>query len=380
MQSMPQLRASSSGRGAQRGAAEGAPPPLRQQLRRGRAPLRVQASASAPNVLQRLGRVLREKAAGDLERFVQGTTKTRERLGLVEELLTFWSLEDYEATLEELEEVLITADFGPKTALKIVDGLRDQLKAGSIKTAAELRAALRAGVVSLLQPPASSGLSSELQLTGRPAVLLIAGVNGAGKTTTIGKLAYKLQKEGASVLLAPGDTFRAAAAEQLAEWAKRSGARMGSFREGGRPGGVLASAVNDAKQAKDIDVVICDTAGRLHTAYGLMEELAQCRKAIQNVAPGQPGETLLVLDGTTGLNMLNQAREFNDTVGLTGLILTKLDGTARGGAVVSVVDQLGLPVKFVGLGEGLDDLSPFDPQAFAAALFPDADGGAPPAS
>lgn len=165
-------------------------------------------------------------------------------------------------------------------------------------------------MVSLLQPPAGSGLSSELQLTGRPAVLLIAGVNGAGKTTTIGKLASKLTKEGASVLLAPGDTFRAAAAEQLAEWAKRAGARMGAFREGGRPGGVLAAACNDAKQSKDIDVVICDTAGRLHTAYGLMEELAQCRKAIGNVLPGQPAETLLVLDGTTGLNMLNQVGWF----------------------------------------------------------------------
>jgi fused signal recognition particle receptor len=176
----------------------------------------------------------------------------------------------------------------------------------SVKTADELRAALRAGVVKLLQPPPGSGLTSELNLPGRPAVVLIAGVNGAGKTTTIGKLAAKMTKEGASVLLAPGDTFRAAAAEQLAEWARRSGARMGAFREGGRPGGVIAAACNDAKQSKDIDVVIADTAGRLHTAYGLMEELAQCAKAVGNVLPGQPGETLLVLDGTTGLNMLNQ--------------------------------------------------------------------------
>ncbi|GBG00483.1 hypothetical protein Rsub_13302, partial [Raphidocelis subcapitata] len=241
-----------------------------------------------------------------------------------------------------------------------------------IKTADELRAALRAGVVALLAPPA--GLSAELQLSGRPAVILIAGVNGAGKTTTIGKLAARLGKAGASVLLAPGDTFRAAAAEQLAEWGRRAGARMGAFREGGRPGGVLAAAVNDARQSKDIDVVICDTAGRLHTAYSLMEELGQCRRSVANVAPGQPCETLLVLDGTTGLNMLPQAREFNESVPLTGLILTKLDGTARGGAVVSVVDQLGLPVKFVGLGEGVDDLQPFDADAFVDALFPSADG------
>ncbi|KAF8056862.1 hypothetical protein HT031_006206 [Scenedesmus sp. PABB004] len=338
---------------------------------RSRAPRCRAQQAEAPGMLAKLGRVLREKAAGDYERFFAGTSKTRERLGLVEELLTFWSLEDYEDTLEELEEALITADFGPKTALAIVDGLREQLKAGSVKTADDVRAALKAQIVALLDAATSAGgASSELQLSGAPAVLLIVGVNGAGKTTTIGKLAHRLSKEGARVLLAPGDTFRAAAAEQLSAWAARSGARMGAFKEGARPGGVLASACNDAKQAKDIDVVIADTAGRLHTAYALMEELTTARKAIANVLPGQPCETLLVLDGTTGLNMLNQAREFNDAVPLTGLILTKLDGTARGGAVVSVVDQLRLPVKFIGVGEAPEDLQPFDAATFAEALFP----------
>eukprot|EP00879_Flechtneria_rotunda_P010476 GHRR01010952.1.p1 GENE.GHRR01010952.1~~GHRR01010952.1.p1 ORF type:complete len:314 (+),score=93.94 GHRR01010952.1:233-1174(+) len=262
---------------------------------------RAQAEA-APGLLAKLGRVLKEKAAGDYDRFFKGTTKTRERLGLVEELLTFWSLEDYETTLEELEEALITADFGPKTALRIVDGLREGLKTGTIKTANDLRTAIKQQVIMLLEPAASStnSQSSELQLQGEPAVVLIVGVNGAGKTTTIGKLAYRLSKEGARVLLAPGDTFRAAAAEQLAAWAERSGARIGAFKEGGRPGGVLAAACNDAKQKKDVDVVICDTAGRLHTAYALMEELANCRKSINNVLPKQPCETLLVLDGTTG--------------------------------------------------------------------------------
>eukprot|EP00775_Hariotina_reticulata_P014342 gene14342-14438_t len=341
-----------------------------------------QATEASPGLLAKLGRVLREKAAGDYDRFFKGTSKTRERLGLVEELLTFWSLEDYEDTLEELEEALITADFGPKTALTIVDGLREGLKAGSIKTADDMRAAIKQQVMDLLEPAAkasSSGKASELQLQGEPAVLLIVGVNGAGKTTTIGKLAHRLSKEGARVLLAPGDTFRAAAAEQLAVWAKRAGAKIGTFKEGGRPGGVLAAACNDAKQQKDIDVVICDTAGRLHTAYALMEELANCKKSIGNVLPKQPCETLLVLDGTTGLNMLNQAREFNDTVPLTGLILTKLDGTARGGAVVSVVDQLKLPVKFIGVGETPEDLQPFDARTFVDALFPSA-GGTPGSS
>jgi fused signal recognition particle receptor len=357
-------------------------------------------STAQPTLLSRLGRVLREKAQGDYERFVKGTEKTRERLGLVEELLAFWSLEDYEEQLEELEEALIASDFGPSTALRIVDSLRDAVKAGQVRTPAELRGALKRRVVELLQgggrgggaaggagaagaaaaATSSPSINSELQLTGDPSdpqnpvsVILVVGVNGAGKTTTIGKLAARLVGEGARVTLAPGDTFRAAAKEQLDEWARRSGAQMSShFREGAKPGGVLAATVNDARQKRDADVVVCDTAGRLHTAYALMEELAACRKALQNAtASRQPDETLLVLDGTTGLNMLPQAREFNDAVPLTGLILTKLDGTARGGAVVSVVDALGVPVKFVGVGEGVADLQPFDPQTFVDALFPE---------
>jgi fused signal recognition particle receptor len=431
-------------------------------------PDQTQAAAAAPTLLSRLGRVLREKAQGDYERFVKGTEKTRERLGLVEELLAFWSLEDYEAQLEELEEALIASDFGPSTALRVVDALRDAVKAGTVRTPQELRGALKRRVVELLQGRGREGkagagaagggsasgsasasgsggdgaaassssspppLSSELRLTGDASdprnpvsVILIVGVNGAGKTTTVGKLAARLASEGARVTLAPGDTFRAAAKEQLDEWCQRAGAKMSPhFREGAKPGGVLAATINDARQRRDADVVLCDTAGRLHTAYALMEELAACRKAIQGACAAgagasgaesggaaaaaagggaggggggaaggggggksgggksgqqqqqspqqQPDETLLVLDGTTGLNMLPQAREFNDAVPLTGLILTKLDGTARGGAVVSVVDALGLPVKFVGVGEGVADLQPFDAQTFVDALFPEA--------
>ncbi|EFJ51325.1 hypothetical protein VOLCADRAFT_79814 [Volvox carteri f. nagariensis] len=321
-------------------------------------------------LLQRLGRVIKEKAAGDFDRFFKGTSKTRERLGLVDELLALWSLEDYEESLEELEEVLISADFGPRTALKIVDRIRDGVKSGTVKSADDTRAALKSAIVELLTSRgAAGGRTSELRLQGRPAAVLIVGVNGAGKTTTVGKLAYKYGKEGAKVFLIPGDTFRAAAAEQLAEWGRRAGATLGTFREGARPQAVIASRA--CKDPADVyDLVLVDTAGRLHTAYKLMEELQLCKSAVGTALTGQPDETLLVLDGTTGLNMLNQAREFNDAVKLTGLILTKLDGTARGGAVVSVVDQLGLPVKFIGVGETAEDLQPFDAEAFAEALFP----------
>lgn len=333
------------------------------------------SSSSGPGLLQRLGRVIKEKAAGDFDRFFKGTSKTRERLGLVDEMLAFWKLEDYEDSLEELEEVLISADFGPRTALKIVDRIRDGVKSGKVKSAEDIRGALKSAIIELLT--ARGGKNTELKLQGRPAAILIVGVNGAGKTTTVGKLAYKYGKEGAKVLLIPGDTFRAAAAEQLAEWGRRAGATMGSFREGARPQAVIAENLDALRQrvSKDpeggaVDLVLVDTAGRLHTAYKLMEELTLCKAAVSNALPGQPDETLLVLDGTTGLNMLNQAREFNDAVRLSGLILTKLDGTARGGAVVSVVDTLGLPVKFIGVGETAEDLQPFDPEAFAEALFP----------
>ncbi|GFR49985.1 hypothetical protein Agub_g12129 [Astrephomene gubernaculifera] len=365
-----------------------------------RGPVKVSASAApggdnggssggGPSLLQRLGRVIKEKAAGDFDRFFKGTSKTRERLGLVDELLAFWSLEDYEASLEELEEVLLSADFGPRTALKIVDRIREGVKAGRVKSADDIRGELKASIVQLLTSRGgnSQGSSSEqqqlLRLSGRPACVLVVGVNGAGKTTTVGKLAYKYGKEGAKVFLIPGDTFRAAAAEQLAEWGRRAGASMGAFREGARPQAVIAENLDKLRQQARAspspssppadslpDLVLIDTAGRLHTAYKLMEELALCKSAVANAFQGQPDETLLVLDGTTGLNMLPQAREFNEAVRLSGLILTKLDGTARGGAVVSVVDQLGLPVRFIGVGEAAEDLQPFDPEAFAEALFP----------
>lgn len=205
----------------------------------------------------------------------------------------------------------------------------------------------------------------------RPMLPCCPGCRRGGKTTTIGKLASRLVASGASVMVVPGDTFRAAAAEQLKTWADRAGAVMAEYKPGTKPSGVMFDAVKKA-QADKVDVVVCDTSGRLHTNEGLMSELTGCKRAIGRAQDGAPEEVLLVLDGTTGLNMINQAKEFHEAVGLTGLVLTKLDGTARGGAVVSVVDQLGVPVKFVGVGEGIEDLQLFDPEAFVEALFPTA--------
>ncbi|KAL0019198.1 hypothetical protein WJX77_004588 [Trebouxia sp. C0004] len=322
------------------------PAPHRLRLQKFHRPQRSQqVCAAGPGLIQKLGRVLREKAQGDLDRVFNGASKTRERLGVVEELFTYWSLEDADDTLEELEEALITADFGPKTALKVVDVIRSKVKQGTLKT--------------------------DLQLGDeQPGVILVVGVNGGGKTTTIGKLAHKFDSKGVKVLLAAGDTFRAAAAEQLQLWADRSGVTVHKATHGkARPDNVLYEAVGRAIK-EGYEVVVCDTSGRLHTNASLMEELAKCKRAIGKRLANAPHETLLVLDGTTGLNMLNQARQFNETVKLTGIVLTKLDGTARGGAVVSVVDELGLPVKFVGVGETVEDLQPFNAADFVEALFP----------
>ena len=250
--------------------------------------------------------------------------------------------------------------------------LRADVKAGRLRTSDDIRAALKRAVVSLLTP---AGKSADLQLPVRPAVVLVVGVNGGGKTTTIGKLAHKFTSAGAKVLLVPADTFRAAAGEQLAVWAQRAGAAFHEVEEGTKPGAVMFSAVDAAlrgaaaAEAGAPDIVLGDTSGRLHTNSALMSELAKVKRTVEKRYAGAPHETLLVLDGTTGLNMLNQAREFNAAVGLTGLVVTKLDGSAKGGAVVSVVDQLGLPVKFVGVGEGIEDLQAFDAESFVAALF-----------
>ena len=247
---------------------------------------------------------------------------------------------------------------------------------GEIKTGQEVKQGLKNAIVSILEK-ANGGKSGTAPLTfnetdGEPSVVLIVGVNGGGKTTTVGKLSHRFNVESdAKVMLVPGDTFRAAAAEQLATWAERSNGVMATYKEGTKPGALCYQAVDEAVKMGDVDVVLADTSGRLHTNCDLMDELVGVKKSIGKRMEGAPHETLLVLDGTTGLNMLNQAREFHAAVGVGGLILTKLDGTARGGAVVSVVDELGIPVKFVGVGEGMEDLQTFEPRSFVDALFPE---------
>ncbi|MCO5599679.1 hypothetical protein L7F22_053784 [Adiantum nelumboides] len=264
-------------------------------------------------------------------------------------------------------QALLVADFGPKTAVKIVEKLRKEILEGKLKTGSDIKAALKSTIVALLTEKIKT---SELNLGTRPAVIMIIGVNGGGKTTTLGKLAHRFKKEDTKVLMAAGDTFRAAASEQLEVWAERTGSDIvRSDKEKPRPVPVLLEAIRKGV-GEGYDIVLCDTSGRLHTNYNLMEELRACQRAVSKALPGAPHETLLVLDGTTGLNMLPQARQFNEVVGVTGFVLTKLDGTARGGCVVSVVDELRIPVKFVGVGERVEDLQPFDAEAFVEAVFP----------
>ncbi|CAA3002047.1 cell division protein FtsY homolog, chloroplastic [Olea europaea var. sylvestris] len=325
-------------------------------------------SAGQTGFFTKLGRLIKEKAKSDVEKVFSGFSKTRDNLAVIDELLLYWNLSDTDRVLDNLEEALLVADFGPRITIKIVESLREDIYAGKLKSGTEIKDALKGSILNLLT---SKKLKSELQLGFRkPAVIMIVGVNGGGKTTSLGKLANRLKKEGAKVLLAAGDTFRAAASDQLVIWAERTDCEIVvAEKENAKASSVLSQAVKKGKE-QGYDIVLCDTSGRLHTNYSLMEELVACKKAIRKAISSAPSEILLVLDGTTGLNMLPQAREFNDVVGITGLILTKLDGSARGGCVVSVVDELGIPVKFVGVGEGLEDLQPFDAEAFVNAIFP----------
>ena len=263
---------------------------------------------------------------------------------------------------EELEENLILSDMGMDTTLEAVETLRERVKANKIKEAEEVKACLREILVEMLDVG-----STELDLTDKPAVILMIGVNGVGKTTTIGKLANLLKNQGNRVLLAAGDTFRAAAADQLAIWADRAKVDIVRHEEGSDPAAVVFDAMNAAR-ARKTDVVLVDTAGRLHNKQNLMNELNKISRVIDRELPGCARETLLVLDATTGQNGLIQAKQFGESAGITGIVLTKLDGTAKGGVVLAIAKEMGVPVKFVGLGEGIDDLQPFDAVAFAEAL------------
>ena len=264
---------------------------------------------------------------------------------------------------EELEEALILADIGASTAADTVVQLRKRVSQKLLTRADEVKDALR----DILAEKLDVG-DTALRVDTQPSVVLIIGVNGVGKTTSIGKLAARLKSEGKKVLLCAGDTFRAAAADQLEIWANRAGVDIVRQHEGADPGAVLFDALQAAK-ARHADVVLCDTAGRLHNKQNLMNELAKLRKIIDRETPDAAKETLLVLDATTGQNGLIQARQFKETAGLTGIILTKLDGTAKGGIVVAIAQELQVPVKFVGVGEGIDDLRPFDAGEFTKELF-----------
>ena len=275
--------------------------------------------------------------------------------------MTFDKLDD--EFYEELEEALILADIGASTAADTVAQLRKRVSQKLLTRADEVKDALR----DILAEKLDVG-DTALDVSTQPSVVLIIGVNGVGKTTSIGKLAARLKGEGKKVLLCAGDTFRAAAADQLEIWANRAGVDIVRQHEGADPGAVLFDALQAAK-ARHADVVLCDTAGRLHNKQNLMNELAKLRKIIDRETPDAAKETLLVLDATTGQNGLIQARQFKETAGLTGIILTKLDGTAKGGIVIAIAQELQVPVKFVGVGEGIDDLRPFDAGEFTKELF-----------
>lgn len=291
-----------------------------------------------------------------------GLKKTRDSLGgRIEEVLVSFGKVD-EELLEELEEALILSDVGAVSAVGICDDLRARIKKEKISSAEQVKKALREIILKKL------GEASPLILNTKPSVVLMIGVNGAGKTTTCGKLASLLSLQGKSVLLCAADTFRAAAIEQLTVWAERSGVPIIKHAQGADPAAVVFDGISAAK-ARGCDVLLCDTAGRLHNKKNLMEELSKIRKVITREAPDAAVETLLVLDATTGQNALSQAKEFASAAQVTGIVLTKLDGTAKGGVVISVGNEMNLPVKLVGVGEGIEDLQPFDPEGFTEALF-----------
>lgn len=299
---------------------------------------------------------------GFFDRLKDGLTKTRKNL--VDRVESIFRGRKIDAeTMEELEEALIAADLGIRAAAEIVGFLRDKAEKGEINNTDNVREYLKEEMITMLGP------SRPLNLTGeKPFVILTVGVNGVGKTTTIGKLAGRFISEGKSVLLAAADTFRAAAIEQLEVWAKRTGAQIVKHQGGADPAAVAFDAIEAAK-ARNIDVVIVDTAGRLHTKSPLMEELKKVKRVIDKALPGAPHETLLVVDATTGQNALRQAEIFNRTTGVTGIALTKLDGTAKGGIVFAISRDLGIPIRIIGVGEGIEDLRDFDTEEFVRALF-----------
>ena len=300
---------------------------------------------------------------GFFDKIKAGLTKTRQNLQntLGGIFAGFHGID--EDFYEELEESLILADLGVETAVKAVEALRNKVNMEHLKDAEEVRNALKDILADMLQVGELT-----LRMNTKPSIVLVIGVNGVGKTTTIGKLANQMKSEGKKVLLCAADTFRAAAADQLEIWSQRAGVDIVRQHEGADPAAVVFDAISAAK-ARNVDVILCDTAGRLHNKQNLMNELGKIGRIIDRELPDADKEVLLVIDGTTGQNGLMQAKQFSEIAGVTGMALTKLDGTAKGGIVIAVADTLQIPVKYIGVGEGIDDLMPFEPRSFVDALI-----------
>lgn len=296
------------------------------------------------------------------EKMKEGLKKTKENISSKINLVINQFTKIDEDLLEELEETLIMADIGTKTSEKICANLRKEIKNKGLKTPDEVKNALKQIIFQILD------CDNTLNINSKPSIILVVGVNGVGKTTTIGKLAYKMNRQNKKTLIAAADTFRAAAIDQLEVWSKRANSDIIKKQEGSDPASVVFDAISAAKARKS-DVIICDTAGRLHNKSNLMAELEKIGRIIKKELPNASQEILLVLDATTGQNALNQVEEFNKILDITGIVITKLDGSAKGGIVLAIKDNLNIPIKYVGLGEGTDDLEPFNAQSFTDALF-----------
>lgn len=299
---------------------------------------------------------------GFFENIKNGLQKTKDNFSKKINLVINSFTKIDEEFFEELEEMLITADVGVKTSNEICEKLRRKVKEKGLTEPQDIKSELKDIILEILKG------ENNLKLSTKPSIILVLGVNGVGKTTTIGKLANDFKNQNKSVLLAAGDTFRAAAAEQLDIWAKRANCAIVRQPEGSDPAAVVFDSISSAK-AKGVDIIICDTAGRLHNKKNLMAELEKINRVIDRELPDADKEVLLVLDASTGQNALNQAAEFKKILNITGIVLTKLDGTAKGGIIIAVKEELGVPVKFIGIGEGPDDLRPFDPQEFVKIMF-----------
>lgn len=300
---------------------------------------------------------------GFFDKLKEGLKKTRDSISTkIDEVLVSFGVIDDEL-FEELEEILITSDVGVESSMKIIENLKEKVKKNKLTQPQKVKDLLKEELSEIL-----SDNNSEINISTTPSVIMVIGVNGVGKTTSIGKMAYQYKKQGKKVLVAAADTFRAAAIDQLEIWANRAGVDIIKHDEGADPAAVIYDAAQAAK-ARNVDVLICDTAGRLHNKKNLMEELKKITRVLERELPNVSKETLLVLDATTGQNAVSQAKTFKETAGITGIILTKLDGTAKGGIVISVKAELDVPVKLIGVGEKMEDLQPFDAKDFVNALF-----------